>query len=215
MFRVYTKEKISKEIFNVNLDKSELQLVMGGNIFLDHPDLNKDDYVVVEQEYAFEYPTYRAEKNIIEEMTLYEAYKNGLYELQPHQVEHKGDLITLQPGQYIDPKGELITVPKIEGIRIEWNWVSNEWEEAATALETVQYQYRDYEGMDTPSTVEEMKQQDPVMANEFINMMIELRNLIYTLSASEAQPVSFAAIHIPIPSEPLRKFKDKFKNKFN
>lgn len=215
MYRVYTKEKISKEIFNVNLDKSELQLVMGGNIFLDHPDLNKDDYVVVEQEYAFEYPTYRAEKNIIEEMTLYEAYKNGLYELQPHQVEYKGDLIILQPGQYIDPKGELITVPKIEGIRIEWNWDTNEWEEAATALETVQYQYRDYEGMDTPSTVEEMKQQDPVMASEFINMMIELRNIIYTLSASEAQPVSFATIHIPIPSEPLRKFKDKFKNKFN
>ena len=49
MYRVYTKEKISKEVFNVNLDASELQTVMGGNVFLDHPELNPDDYIVVQQ----------------------------------------------------------------------------------------------------------------------------------------------------------------------
>ena len=210
MYRVYTKEKISKEIFNVNLDKSELQLVMGGNIFLDHPDLNKDDYVVVEQEYAFKYPTYRADKNIIEEMTLYEAYKNGLYELQPHQVEYEGDIITLEPGQFINPQGKLETVPKIEGTRVEWNWETNQWEDVATNLEVVQKQYSEYEGMDTPSVVKEMELQDPALAEEFVNMLIELRGLIYTLSASETQAVGYTAIHIPTPSKALKNFKNRF-----
>ncbi len=210
MFRIYTKEKISKEIFNVNLDSNELQIVMGGNVFLDHPDLNKDDYVVVEQEYAFKYPTYRADKNIIEEMTLYEAYKNGLYELQPHQVEYEGDIITLEPGQFINPQGKLETVPKIEGTRVEWNWETNQWEDVATNLEVVQKQYSEYEGMDTPSVVKEMELQDPALAEEFVNMLIELRGLIYTLSASETQAVGYTAIHIPTPSKALKNFKNRF-----
>lgn len=209
MFRIYTKEKISKEIFNVNLDSNELQIVMGGNVFLDHPDLNKDDYIVVEQEYAFKYPTYRADKNIIEEMTLYEAYKNGLYELQPHQVEHKGDLITLQPGQYIDPKGELITVPKIEGIRIEWDWDLHEWQEKATMLEIVQAQYTEYEGMDTVSTVREMEKIDPAMADEFVNMLIELRQIAYSLNGTaETQSVGYSTLPIPKPSKTLQEYLD-------
>ena len=183
---------------------------MGGNVFLDHPDLNKDDYVVVEQEYAFKYPTYRADKNIIEEMTLYEAYKNGLYELQPHQVEYEGDIITLEPGQFINPQGKLETVPKIEGTRVEWNWETNQWEDVATNLEVVQKQYSEYEGMDTPSVVKEMELQDPALAEEFVNMLIELRGLIYTLSASETQAVGYTAIHIPTPSKALKNFKNRF-----
>ena len=47
MFRVYTKEKISKEVFNINLDASELQTVMGGNVFLDHPELNPQDLSLI------------------------------------------------------------------------------------------------------------------------------------------------------------------------
>ena len=210
MYRVYSKEIISKEIFNYNIDSTELETIMGGNIFLDHPELNQEDYIVVQQEHAFEYPTYRVERNVIEEMTLIERYKNGLYELLPHQVEYKGDIITLQQGQYISPEGELITVPKIEGVRIEWNWDTNEWEDVATVLETVQFQYKEYEGMDTPSTVEEMKQEDPVMADEFIKMLIELRGLIYTLNAQDMQPVGYSSIHIPVPSEKLKQFKNRF-----
>lgn len=65
--------------------------------------------------------------------------------------------------------------------------------------------------MDTPSTLEEMRLQDPALATEYLNMMIELRGLIYTLSASEAQSVGYAAIQLPVPSEKLKQFKDKFK----
>ena len=149
-------------------------------------------------------------EGIIREMTKYEKYKKGLYELLENEVEYKGDILILEPGQYLE-NGEIKSKEKIEGTKIEWNWTTHEWEEKATNLEIVQAQYRDYEGMDTPSTLEEMKQQDPALATEYLNMMIELRGLIYTLSASEAQSVGYAAIRLPVPSEKLKQFKDKFK----
>ena len=142
-------------------------------------------------------------------MTKYEKYKKGLYELLENEVEYKGDILILEPGQYLE-NGEIKSKDKIEGTRVEWNWTTHEWEEKATNLEIVQAQYRDYEGMDTPSTLEEMKQQDPALVTEYLNMMIELRGLIYTLSASEQQPVGYTAIQIPTPSESLKNFKNKF-----
>ena len=148
-------------------------------------------------------------EGIIREMTKYEKYKKGLYELLENEVEYQGDILVLEPGQYLE-NGEIKSKDKIEGTRVEWNWTTHEWEEKATNLEIVQAQYRDYEGMDTPSTLEEMKQQDPTMAEEYLNMMIELRGLIYTLSTSEQQPVGYTAIQIPMPSESLKNFKNKF-----
>lgn len=148
-------------------------------------------------------------EGIIREMTKYEKYKKGLYELLENEAEYKGDILILEPGQYLE-NGEIKSKDKIEGTRVEWNWTTHEWEEKATNLEIVQAQYRDYEGMDTPSTLEEMKQQDPALVTEYLNMMIELRNLIYTLSASEQQPVGYSTISIPTPSESLKKFKNKF-----
>ena len=209
MFRVHTKEKISKEIFTVNLTQEEVDLVLEGNIFKDHPELNPQDYVVIEQDYPFDYPTFK--NDTIKEMTIYERYQNGLYALSEREKEYQGDIITLEPGQYIDENGVLQTVPKIEGVKVEWNWETHEWEEKATNLEIVQAQYKDYEGMDTPSTLEEMKQQDPALATEYLNMMIELRGLIYTLSTSETQAVGYAILPIPQPSEKLKEFKNKFK----
>ena len=213
MFRIYDKNVIAKEIFSVNLTQEEVEIVLEGNLFKDHPELNPQDYVVIEQDYPFDYPTFKNET--IKEMTIYERYQNGLYALSEREKEYQGDIITLEPGQYIDEKGILQTVPKIEGVRVEWNWELHEWEEKATNLEIVQAQYRDYEGMDTPSTIEEMKQQDPAMAEEFLNMMIELRSLIYTLSTdvqtlAEDRAVGFATLHIPQPSKALKDFKNKF-----
>lgn len=211
MFIVYSKEKISKEIFSVNLDKKDLDIVLGGDVFKDHPDLNKDDYIVVEQTYSFSFPTYDEHENIIREMTLIERYKNSLYELGPYEVEYKDNIITLESGQYINPEGELITVPKIEGVKVEWNFESHEWEETATNLEIVQAQYAEYEGMDTVSTVREMEQIDPAMADEFVNMLIELRNLAYTLSEQDTQAVGYSAFNIPKPSKKLQDFLNKHK----
>ena len=214
MFRIHTKEKISKEIFTVNLTQEEVNLVLEGNIFKDHPELNPQDYIVIEQDYPFDYPTFK--DNTIKEMTIYERYQNGLYALSEREKEYQGDIITLSEGQYIDESGVLQTVPKPEGTRVEWNWETHDWEEKATNLEIVQAQYNEYEGMDTPSTLEEMKQQDPALATEYLNMMIELRSLIYTLSTdvqplAEDRTVGFAVLPIPQPSKALKEFKNKFK----
>lgn len=210
MFRIFNKDVISKELFTVNLSQQEVDVVLGGDLFKDHPELSPKACIVVEQDYPFSFPTFDREKNTIREMSLYERYKNNLYELAYNEVEYKGDILVLEAGQYIKDN-ELVTVPKLEGVRVEWNWETHEWEDKATNLEIVQSQYSEYEGMDTPSTLEEMRLQDPSLATEYLNMMIELRGLIYTLSASEAQSVGYAAIRLPVPSEKLKQFKDKFK----
>lgn len=158
----------------------------------------------------YEHPIFDAESQSLREMSKYEKFKAGLYELSYNEVEFKNDILTLEAGQYIKDN-ELVTVPKLEGVRVEWNWDTHEWEDKATNLEVVQSQYSEYEGMDTPSTLEEMKQQDPALATEYLNMMIELRGLIYALSASEAQAVGYAAIQLPTPSKALKEFKDRFK----
>lgn len=210
MFRIFNKDVISKELFTVNLSQQEVDVVLEGDLFKDHPELSPKACIVVEQDYPFNYPTFDREKNTIREMSLYERYKNSLYELQFNEVIYKDDVLTLEAGQYIKDN-ELVTVPKIEGVRVEWDWNTHTWEDKASNLEIVQSQYSEYEGMDTPSTLEEMRLQDPALATEYLNMMIELRGLIYTLSASEAQSVGYAAIQLPTPSQALKEFKDRFK----
>lgn len=165
--------------------------------------------ILVIADSPLKYP--KVQGDTLVEMTLYEAYQNKLYELKYNEAIYKDDILVLEQGQYVDEEGVLQTVPKIDGVKVEWNWETNKWEDLATPLEVVQSQYKDYEGMDTPSTLEEMKQQDPALATEYLNMMIELRGLIYTLSASETQAVGYAILPIPQPSKALKEFKNKFK----
>ena len=159
----------------------------------------------------YEHPIVDQKTNSLREMSKYEKFKAGLYELAYNEVEYKNDILTLEAGQYVNEAGELVTVPKIEGVRVEWDWINHIWEDKASNLEIVQSQYSEYEGMDTPSTLEEMRLQDPSLATEYLNMMIELRGLIYTLSVSGTQSIGYAAIQLPVPSEKLKQFKDKFK----
>ena len=173
-----------------------------------YPAWNKETMIASESKY--EYPCIDSKTQELREKTKYEKYKSGEYELQHNEVEFKEDILILEPGQYIKDN-EVITVPKIEGVRVEWDWVNHIWEDKATNLEAVQAQYKEYEGMDTPSTLEEMKQQDPALATEYLSMMIELRGLIYTLSASETQAVGYAVLPIPQLSKALKEFKNKFK----
>lgn len=168
-----------------------------------------DKETMIASEIKYEYPIISSEEEGLREMTKYEKFKVGIYELLENEVEYQGDILVLEAGQYLDESGVLQTIPKPEGTRIEWNWKTHDWEEKATNLEIVQAQYKEYESMDTPSVVEEMKQQDPSLAAELINMLIELRGLIYTLSTSEIQAVGYAIIHIPQPSEKLKMFKNK------
>ncbi len=145
----------------------------------------------------------------LREMTKYEKYQKGLYELQFNEVIYKDDVLVLEQGQYIDEKGILKTVEKIEGTRVEWNWETHEWEEKATMLEIVQAQYAEYEGMDTVSTVREMEKLDKAMADEFINMLIELRQIAYSLNGTaETQSVGYSTLPIPKPSKTLQEYLD-------
>lgn len=154
--------------------------------------------------------------DLVRGMTEYEKVKYNKRKLNENEVilEKKKEIVTINEGQYVDENEKIIIVPRLEdpnALIQEWDKKNHVWIDKTTNLDIVQSQYREYQGMDTPSTLEEMKQQDPALATEYLNMMIELRGLIYTLSASETQAVGYAILPIPQPSEKLKEFKNRFK----
>lgn len=207
MFRIFTKEVIAKEKATINLTQEEVDLILEGDYYKDYKDLDPSLHCVVEQNYSFEYPTYDEEKNTIREMTLIERYNNKLYTLAEHEIVHNNSIVQLQPGQYLDPgTNSIITVDKIEGVKVEWNWETNSWIDMATDLEKVQDQISEYSELDTPSTLKEMGTE---LANECMDMLIQLRNMAYTLG----NPATIEDRDLPIfpkPSEKLKAFKEKF-----
>lgn len=123
MFGIYSKEQKSKEIFNVNLTAAEVKIVMENNLFLDHPELNKEDYIIVEQENPFVCPIYDAEKNIVEEAT------------REQRILLFQEIDLLQDGEYIDEK-RIVTVPCTENFfRKTWDKELHAWKEGATEEE--------------------------------------------------------------------------------
>ena len=113
MFYIYTKEKIAKVKFSVNLTAKEVKEFMGNNLFLDYPELNKDDYIVVESNEVFKHPTYDSIINTIREMT-----RNELIE---EDIE-----ISLAPGEYIENK-KLKSIPQ-PSIYHTWNTGTHNWD---------------------------------------------------------------------------------------
>ena len=113
MFYIYTKEKIAKVKFTVNLTAKEVKEFMGNNLFLDYPELNKDDYIVVESNEVFKHPTYDSITNTIREMT-----RNELIE---EDIE-----ISLAPGEYIENK-KLKSIPQ-PSIYHTWNTGTHNWD---------------------------------------------------------------------------------------
>lgn len=213
MFVAYSKEIKSKVIFDVNLTKEEIDSLLGGDPYKAYPNLEVDkaNIIIMEIDNFFSNPTYDSVKDTIREMTKYELYQNGLYALSFNEKEYKGDIITLEPGQYIDPQGELVTVPKIEGFRIEWNWETNIWEEKATEYEMVEMQYREYDPLDKPSVLKEMRDLDPALEEELLNLLIESRQLMDQLR-EESTVVYKTKSRVPTVSEKLKLFKEKRKD---
>lgn len=163
----------------------------------------------VYQHYGKDIPYYiTVEDSVVREATEYEKYKRSQRKLEENEVvlETKKEIVSLSDGQYVEAD-EVITVPcPEEYLKREWDKVTHTWKDLTTDLDRVEAQYSEYEGMDTPSTIQEMKLQDEALATEYLNMMIELRGLIYTLSTS----TTYSLINIPKPSETLQKFKEKF-----
>lgn len=129
MFRIYTKEQKSKEVFNVNLDASELQTVMKGNVFLDHPDLNPDDYIIVFQEQPFVCPLYDVNTNTISEAT------------REQRILVFNETELLQDGEYIENE-KIISVPAPKNLlKKVWDKETHTWKEAATEEEIKDFYY--------------------------------------------------------------------------
>lgn len=168
-----------------------------------YPNWDKETMIASSEKY--EHPILDAQG--LREMTKYEQFKNDLYELQENELEFEGDIKTLIPGEYLE-NGEIKKKEKPEGVKIEWNWTTHEWEEKATDLEIVEAQYNEYAGMDTPSVLKEMEMQEPTLATELINMLIELRGIMYMLQSEVA---TFGTeLMLPKPSEKLLNFKNRF-----
>lgn len=137
MFRIFDKNIIAKELFTVNLDSSEIQSVMGGNLFLDHLELNPDDCCVVEQNQEIQYPTYDELEDTVREMTLFERYKNKLYQLDENEIILNNEIIRLEEGQYLDQeKNNIVTIPAPETLlKKVWDRETCTWKEGATEEE--------------------------------------------------------------------------------
>ena len=113
MIYIYSKEKKSRLAFTVNLTADEVMQFMEGNLFLDYPELVPSQYVAIERNDAFKYPTYDEAKNTIREMTRDELIED--------EIE-----VQLAPGEYIEDK-KLKVVPQPSSYHT-WNIVTHTWD---------------------------------------------------------------------------------------
>lgn len=130
MIKVFTKEKISKVIITHLFTREEINLHFEGNVFVDHPELNPQDYIVLDDNNDFIHPTFDENLQTIREMT-YEETK--LLEIE-----------TLADGEYIEA-GELIIVKYDESLgyyKRAWNKETHVWYEGATEEELKTEYYR-------------------------------------------------------------------------
>lgn len=113
MLYIYSKEKKSKLTFTVNLTAEEVKQFMGNNLFLDYPELNPNDYIVIERNEAFKYPTYDGVTNSIREMSRDELIEEDIE-------------IQLVPGEYIENK-KLKFIPQPTAYHT-WNVATHTWD---------------------------------------------------------------------------------------
>lgn len=107
MYYIYSKEKLPKLLFDVNLTSDEVKLYGGWDvIFGYYPNVQKDNTMIIERDTQFNYPIF--DNNTIREMTREEKVANDIE-------------ITLEVGEFIENK-KLIKVPKPQGNDKYLNW---------------------------------------------------------------------------------------------
>ena len=107
MYYIYSKEKLPKLLFDVNLTSDEVKLYGGWDvIFGYYPNIQKDNSTIIERDTPFNYPIF--DNNTIREMTREEKVANDIE-------------ITLEVGEFIENK-KLIKVPKPQGDNKYLNW---------------------------------------------------------------------------------------------
>ena len=126
MFRIYNKKRIAEELFSVNLTQEEINAVMGGNIFLDHPELKEGDCVVIEMDNKVQNPTW--DGNELREMTREEK----IFLLE--------EIDLLVDGEYLE-NGEIKEIKYIKELgyyRPTWDKELHIWEEGTTREEFIE-----------------------------------------------------------------------------
>lgn len=115
MFYIYSKEKKAKVKFTINLTEEEVKQFMGNDLFLDYPELDKNDYIIIKDE-IFRYPTYDTVSNSIREMSREELIEEGIE-------------IQLEPGEVVRDK-KIIRIPKPNKNEkyLTWNRETAVWE---------------------------------------------------------------------------------------
>ena len=107
MYYIYSKEKLPKLLFDVNLTSDEVKLYGGWDvIFGYYPNIQKDNTTIIERDTPFNYPIF--DNNTIREMTRDEKVANDIE-------------ITLEVGEFIENK-KIIKVPKPQGNDKYLNW---------------------------------------------------------------------------------------------
>ena len=114
MFYIYSKEKLPKVLFDVNLTSEEVKLYGGWDvIFSYYPDIKKDETIIVERNAPFNYPILNV--NTIREMTREEKVENDIE-------------IQLEAGEVIrDKKIVKIEKPQKNEKYLTWNKEKEQW----------------------------------------------------------------------------------------
>lgn len=124
MFRIYSKNQISEELFTVNLTQEEVSTVMNGDLFKDHKHLDEDNCVIVERTTQMDCPTWDGTE--LREMT------------REEKITVMGKEELLQDGEYLQG-GEIIKVEKPENlIRAGWDKATHSWIETMTKEELLE-----------------------------------------------------------------------------
>ena len=153
------------------------------------------------------------EDSVVREATEYEKYKRFQRKLEENEVvlETKKEIVSLSDGQYVDAD-EVVTVPcPAEYLVKEWDKVKHIWIDLTTDLDRVRAQYNEYNSMNDSITLIELEEQG--LKTEYVSLMKELRALIIQLENQKQKgflAIKVEEIVIPTPSEPLKKFKERF-----
>lgn len=153
------------------------------------------------------------EKDVVREATEYEKYKRAQRRLEENEIaiDSKKTIVSLAEGQYVEAD-EVITVPcPEEYLKREWDKGTHTWKDLTTDLDRVRAQYNEYNSMNDSITLIELEEQG--LKTEYVNLMKELRDLIIKLETQKQAgflAIESTEIVIPVPSETLRKFKEKF-----
>lgn len=170
---------------------------------------NKEVYQHVGKDISF-YIT--IEKDVVREATEYEKYKRSQRALEENEVaiDSKKIIVSLLDGQYVEAD-EVVTVPcPAEYLVKEWDKAKHIWIDLTTDLDRVRAQYNEYNSMNDSITLIELEEQG--LKTEYIAMMKELRRLIVELETQRQSGFTAYTIEIviPVPSEKLKQFKERF-----